>query len=201
MHFLGARPAPTLAPAIGRAHLRKLRYLEMVKTVGRPVFFGGSMKPEPLPRGIQAVNGLIVLEGLLRVMRAAGDTYGHDYEAILIYWSVVVASVGRYLRNDDQTKLIETGGAPLPVEEHHPVSARAIAEATGLPRETVRRKIAALVADGYLAQESRGVRTRPGLLDQRGNDHFISVAAREVKRMAQTIDSMAHISERAAPKP
>ncbi len=52
------------------------------------------MKPEPLPRGILAANGLIMFEGLLRVMRAAGDTYGHDYEAILIYWSVVVASVG-----------------------------------------------------------------------------------------------------------
>src|ERR1700756_54358 len=100
------------------------------------------MKPEPLPRGIQAANGLIVLEGLLRIARAAGDNYGHDYEAILIYWSVVVASVGRYLRNDD---LIATGGRPLPEEEHHPVSARAIAEATGLPRETVRRKISALV--------------------------------------------------------
>ena len=156
---------------------------------------------EPLPRGIQAAHGLIVLEGLLRVMRAAGDTYGHDYEAILIYWSVVVASVGRLLRNDDQIKLIENDGRPLPEDEHHPVSARAIAEATGLPRETVRRKIAALVADGYLAQDSRGVRTRPGLLDQRGNNHFVSVAAREVKRMAQTIDTMAHISERAVGKP
>src|ERR1700744_5209534 len=124
------------------------------------------MKPEPLPRGIQAVNGLIVLEGLLRVMRAAGDTYGHDYEAILIYWSVVVASVGRYLRNDDQAKLISGGGGPLPEEDPLPVTARAIAEATGLPHETVRRKIATLVHDGYLAQDSRGVRTTPGLLDQ-----------------------------------
>jgi len=152
------------------------------------------MKPEPMPRGIQAMNGLIVLEGLLRVMRAAGDTYGHDYEAILIYWSVVVASVGRYLRNDDQTKLIEIDGGPLPEEAHHPVSARAIAEATGLPRETVRRKIAALVAGGYLAQDSRGVRTLPGLLDQRGNAEVFAAAAREIRRMAQGIESMAQIS-------
>src|SRR6185503_13319377 len=134
------------------------------------------MKPEPLPRGILAANGLIVIEGLLRIMRAAGDNYGHDYEAILIYWSVVVASVGRLLRNEDQVRLIEGGGAPLPPEEHHAISARAIAEATGLPRETVRRKIAALVADGYLAQDSRGVRSLPGLLDQRGNAQVVAVA-------------------------
>lgn len=159
------------------------------------------MKPEPLPRGILAANGLIVLEGLLRVMRAAGDTYGHDYEAILIYWSVVVASVGRYLRNDDQLKLIENGGQPLPPEEHHPISARAIAEATGLPRETVRRKIAALVAEGYLAQDSRGVRTTPGLLEQRGNGPFVSQASREIKRMAQGMETMLHLSEKAGGKP
>jgi hypothetical protein len=159
------------------------------------------MKPEPLPRGILAANGLIVFEGLLRVMRAAGDTYGHDYEAILIYWSVVVASVGRYLRNDDQFKLIEGGGGPLPPEEHHPVSARAIAEATGLPRETVRRKIATLVHDGYLAQDSRGVRTTPGLLDQRGNGLFVATATREIKRMAQAMETMLQISERASGKP
>lgn len=159
------------------------------------------MKPEPLPRGIQAANGLIVLEGLLRIMRAAGDTYGHDYEAILIYWSVVVASVGRYLRNDDQLKLIESGGGPLPPEEHHPVSARAIAEATGLPRETVRRKIAALVAEGFLAQDSRGVRTTPGLLDQRGNDLFVSQTSREIKRMTQAMETMLQLSERATGKP
>jgi hypothetical protein len=159
------------------------------------------MKPEPLPRGILAANGLIVFEGLLRVMRAAGDTYGHDYEAILIYWSVIVASVGRYLRNDDQTKLIENGGAPLPPEEHHSISARAIAEATGLPRETVRRKIAVLVADGFLAQDSRGVRTMPGLLDQRGNGQFIAAASREMKRMAHAMDTMLQLSERTSGKP
>ena len=159
------------------------------------------MKPEPLPRGILAANGLIVLEGLLRIARAAGDTYGHDYEAVIIYWSVVVASVGRYLRNDDQIKLIEGGGQPLPEEEHHPISARAIAEATGLPRETVRRKIAALVADGHLAQDSRGVRTLPGLLDQRGNGLFVATASREIKRMAQAMDTMLQLSERASGKP
>jgi len=157
------------------------------------------MKPEPIPRGVVAANGLIVMEGLLRIMRAAGDTYGHDYEAVLIYWSVVTASVGRFLRNDDLITLIESGG-PLPEEAHHPISARAIAEATGLPRETVRRKIAALVADGHLAQDSRGVRTRPGLLEQRGNGAFVIVAAREVKRMATAMETMLQLSERTPPK-
>ena len=153
------------------------------------------MKPEPVPRGLVATQGLIVVEGLLRVFRAVGDTYGHDYEAIIIYWSVAVASIGRFLRSDDLVSLME-GPDYLPEEAHHPISARAIAEATGLPRETVRRKIAALVADGHLAQDSRGVRTLPGLLDQRSNREVILAAVREIKRMAAAMDTVAQIVER-----
>ena len=157
------------------------------------------MKPEATPRGLVAAQGLITVEGLLRIMRAAGDAYGHDYEAILIYWSVAIASVGRFLRSDDLITLIESGG-PLPEEDHHPVSARAIAEATGLPRETVRRKIAHLVADGHLVQDARGVRTFPGLLNQRGNEVFVRQAAREIKRMSAAMDTMAVLSDKAGPR-
>lgn len=157
------------------------------------------MMPEPAPRGLVAANGLIAVEGLLRIMRAAGDTYGHDYEAILIYWSVAIASVGRVLRSDDLNLLMESGG-PLPEEAHHPVSARAIAEATGLPRETVRRKIAALVAAGHLAQDSRGVRTLPALIEQRGNKAFVVMAAREIRRMGVAMETMARLSEKVAPE-
>jgi biotin operon repressor len=157
------------------------------------------MTPEAPPRGLTAAQGLITVEGLLRILRAAGDTYGHDYEAILIYWSVAVASVGRYLRSDDLATLIE-GGGPLPEDEHRAVSARAIAEATGLPRETVRRKIAHLVADGHLVQDDRGVRTYPGLLEQRGNQAFVQTAAREIKRMATAMDAVAQMSEKTTPR-
>jgi len=152
---------------------------------------------EPTPRGLVAANGLIAIEGLLRILRAAGDTYGHDYEAILIYWSVAMASVGRILRSGELTVMIG-GGGPLSVDSHHSVSARAIAEATGLPRETVRRKIAAMVADGHLAQDSRGVRTFPPLIEQRGNYDFVILAAREIKRMAAAMEAMSHIAEKAA---
>lgn len=153
------------------------------------------MKPEPVPKGLVAAQGLVAVEGLLRIFRDIGDNYGHDYEAIIIYWSVAMASVGRFLRSDDLTFLME-GPGYLPEDAHHPISARAIAEATGLPRETVRRKIASLVADGHLVQDSRGVRTQPGLLDRRNNRELIMVAIREIKRMGAAMDAMAQIAER-----
>ncbi len=154
---------------------------------------------EPEPRGLVAANGLVAIEGLLRIMRAAGDTYGQDYESILIYWSVAMASLGRFLRADDLDILMQNGG-PFPEEAHHTVSARAIAEATGLPRETVRRKIAVLVAAGHLAQDSRGVHTFPPLIEQRGNGEFVRLATREIKRMGAALQVMAQMSEKAASK-
>lgn len=158
------------------------------------------METEPTPRGLVAANGLIAVEGLLRIMRAAGDTYGHDYEAILIYWSVAVASIGRVLRSEDLNTLLDNAG-PFSEDEHHAISARAIAEATVLPRETVRRKIAALVAAGHLHQDSRGVRTFPPLIEQRGNRDFVRLATREIKRMCATMESVAQTAEKVGSKP
>jgi hypothetical protein len=155
------------------------------------------MTSQPPSRGVVAAQGLVAIEGLLRILRAAGDTYGNDYEAILIYWSVALASVGRFLRNEDLTSLIE-GGDPLPEDAHHSISARAIAEATGLPRETVRRKIATLVAAGHLVQDSKGVRTFSPLLEHRGNRAFSELAAREIRRMNASMETVATIAERAA---
>jgi hypothetical protein len=154
------------------------------------------MTAEPAPRGLVAALALVAIEGLLRILRAAGETYGDDYEGIIIYWSVAIASVGRFLRNDDLTALIESG-SPIPEEAHHAISARAIAEATGLPRETVRRKIAGLVADGHLIQDSKGVRTFSPLLEHGGNRAFVELAVREIRRMTATMETLAQMSEKA----
>jgi hypothetical protein len=57
-----------------------------------------------------------------------------------------------------------------------------------------------MVAQGHLAQDSRGVRTFPPLIDQRGNQAFVTMAAREIKRMAGLMENMAHLAERTTPR-
>ena len=61
---------------------------------------------------------------------------------------------------------------------------RAVAESVGLPRETVRRKIAQLVQRGLLVEERRGVRTRSGVLEERLNVEFAAALIREIQRGA-----------------
>jgi hypothetical protein len=86
--------------------------------------------------------------------------------AILICSTVAVANVQKLMR--ERTVPAEYAGTQLlPREWVVPISRSAIAAATGLPRETVRRQVAQLVAQGRLAEDPRGGITAPsGFLAQ-----------------------------------
>ena len=117
---------------------------------------------------------------LLRVMHDAVQWYEGDLEGFVIYLAVACASIDGALRGP-QAPLRIDGEAP---QEHHfrPISRRAIAASTGLPRETVRRKISQMVERGFLVQEPRGVRARPGVLRERSNAEFTAALIKEIER-------------------
>ena len=120
---------------------------------------------------------------LLRVMHEAIRCYEGDLEAFVIYVSVACASTGGAMRAPHFLAQ-PLDSPPLPDTFHRPVSRRAIAASTGLPRETVRRKIAQLVERGLLVEEGRGVRTRSGVLEERLNVEFCGALIREIERGA-----------------
>ena len=126
------------------------------------------------PQALRTLNGLM-LELVTRYMRNAAQVFGDDYDAAIIFLAVAEAN-GRASRHDvSLNERIPDLGAPLPPEDVRPMSRQAIAESLGLPRETVRRKIAALVAQGFLEEDPRG-----GVILVRG------VAANAVFVAAQT---------------
>ena len=122
-------------------------------------------------------------EGLLRVLRKAVECYGDDLDCFVIYLAVAMASTGWTQRRPDLLAGLPSSGT-LPDELHRPVSRRAIAASTGLPRESVRRKIAQLVEMGFLVEEPRGVRTRSGVILERSNTEFANTLIREMERSA-----------------
>jgi hypothetical protein len=125
------------------------------------------------------VKATLACMSLLRVLNNAMQCYDNDLEAFMIYMAVACASIGGAMRDLDVALRVD-GTAPEAF--FRPVSRRAIAASTGLPRETVRRKIAHMVEQGYLVQERRGVRTRPGVLQERRNADFAAVLIREIER-------------------
>jgi hypothetical protein len=78
----------------------------------------------------------------------------------LIYLTISVANVQRLMR--ERTIPTEMcGTTPLPREWVVPISRNAIASATGLPRETVRRQVAKMIERGILIEDVRGGVTPP----------------------------------------
>ncbi len=90
--------------------------------------------------------------------RLLSDATGLDPVMLLILSTIAVGSVQRTMRAgslEDRFKGME----PLSVADFRPMSRRLIAQATGLPRETVRRRVAQLVEMGFIEEDGRGVRS------------------------------------------
>jgi len=129
---------------------------------------------------------LVALEILLRLMRKSVDCYpDDDLETIIVYLTVAVASSSQHLR--DPAVLDIMADEPLPDHLHRPTSGRAVAQATGLARETVRRRIEQLVATGRLTRDSRGVRTSFGELTKGNNLEFVRFLIHEMNGAAGRI--------------
>jgi len=127
----------------------------------------------------ERIKAVAALEVLLRIWRQAVDCFpDDDLETILVYLTVAAASTTRHLRDPGLIEELDDG--PLPDRLHRPTSGRAVAEATGLARETVRRRIDALVASGRLVRDERGVRTIADTISLNRNLEFTRFLVHEL---------------------
>jgi len=102
--------------------------------------------------GLQlAISGLRIVEEYRRV-------YGDDNDRVMIILAVVASTLERAIRGDETGEFSDLRLA-LPDEMMGPCNVASIAIATGLPRETARRKVNALIADDILRRDRRGVIT------------------------------------------
>ncbi len=85
-----------------------------------------------------------------------------------IYLTVAVANVQKLMR-ERQIPEQFSGTDILPREWVVPISRNAIASATGLPRETVRRQVEKMIERGLLVEDPRGGVTPPiGMVEKLG---------------------------------
>lgn len=96
-----------------------------------------------------AISGLRIVEEYRRV-------YGDDNDRVMIILAVVASTLERTIRADETGEFSDIRQA-VPDEHIAPCNVASIAVATGLPRETARRKVNALIADGILRRDRRGV--------------------------------------------
>jgi hypothetical protein len=94
--------------------------------------------------------------------RALADHLELPPVELLILIATTTGNAQRAARPEALPELLR-GSEPLPVELVVPVSRRAIARMTGIPKETVRRHVDDMIKRGILLAMPGGVRTRPGL--------------------------------------
>lgn len=141
--------------------------------------------PADTPRNFR-LKGIVVCDALLRLARVVSDIYGPDTERFVVYLAVISAGSGGFQRNPELRGRY-ADQEPLPDQYRMAISRRAIAESVGLPRETVRRKIAGLLADGLLVEEGSLVKARSPVLEQGRNLEFLLSALREFERAGKEL--------------
>jgi hypothetical protein len=124
----------------------------------------GTKKAATPVRHSRAV-GFYAMEYLLRTLRNLGPAFDHDYERMIIAMSVTMGNIQHLMGAPEQLAPYADLETVIPAELQRPVTRLAITRATGLPRETVRRKVAQLIEAGVLVSDERGgVRLTPGAL-------------------------------------
>ncbi|MGE0597563.1 MAG: helix-turn-helix domain-containing protein [Hyphomonadaceae bacterium] len=126
-------------------------------------------------------------EVLLDLVYATQAYYRVDCESVLIMLCLSEATMREFVLEKDLPP--EIMNAPKPPEHiRGALSRRMIADKTGLPRETVRRRVAELIERGYVVAVSDGtVRAAANLDDPRLQD-TIAEGHRAVMRYLRRLD-------------
>lgn len=114
-----------------------------------------------------------------------------------IYLTVAVANVQKLMR-ERVVPLELSATQVLPREWVVPISRNAIASATGLPRETVRRHVEKLIERGLLIEDPRGgVTPPPGMIDRLGLVGTLEPMLTEFARTAEQLVRLGVLEVRA----
>lgn len=117
---------------------------------------------------------------------------------LLVFLVIVTAAVQRLMRDPGLPGELRST-ARMPRSNIGYISRRAIAAATGLPRENVRRIVAELLAEGRLITGPRGaLANRGGLMEAA---EVIEALRRLLAEHARTSDTLRDLGVLTAPRP
>ncbi len=128
---------------------------------------GPSVRDHPYSRAIAH----FVAEFILRSAETVSGVFDHDYEAAILFMTISNRNSEKAMSDPKLRELYGSYRATIPPEHALLISRMALARATGLPRETVRRKVAKLIEKGWIVELEGGLRARP---DLNRDTHYIA---------------------------
>jgi hypothetical protein len=120
---------------------------------------GPSVRDHPHSRMIAH----FVTEFILRSTESVAQVFDHDLESAMLFLSISIRNSEKVMSDPKLREKYGSYKVPIPDEDVLLISRMALARATGLPRETVRRKVAKLIAKGWVIECDGGLRARPDL--------------------------------------
>ncbi|MDR3507681.1 MAG: hypothetical protein P4L64_07280 [Caulobacteraceae bacterium] len=137
-------------------------------------------------------------EYMLRFMSNLAPIFKYDLESMLIVLSVALGNIQPVMNSPELVERYDDIALLVPEEYQTPMSRLSITRSTGLPRETVRRKVAGLIETGHLIEDARrGVRIAPGLFIN-SEPFRNAIAANEID-LARLVRQLTRKREPAAP--
>ena len=104
-----------------------------------------------------------VAEFILRSAEGISEVFEHDYEAAILFLMISNRNSEKAMNDPKLREQYASYKTTIPPEHSLLVSRMALARATGLPRETVRRKVTKLIEKGWIIELPGGLRARPDL--------------------------------------
>ncbi|SJZ92440.1 hypothetical protein SAMN02745126_02889 [Enhydrobacter aerosaccus] len=122
-----------------------------------------------------------------RIDNARRRAYAGDLEVALISEAIALSAIEPLMRDPQMRDHFRSVRNVVGVEGQRGVNALSIAAATGIPRETVRRKIRKLIELGAITQVKRGEYVmKPGFLQRTENLALLQQAINDTIRFINT---------------
>ena len=107
----------------------------------------------------EKIASIITAELLLRIACSMNKEFGADYNGFVVYLTILATSVGRVFRAESFDPAVDpdlVGLVNVPG-----ISRAGVSRTTGIPKETVRRKVEDLMARGLVRESSRDGSLKP----------------------------------------
>jgi hypothetical protein len=114
-----------------------------------------------------------VVEFILRSAETIAGIYDHDYETAILFMTISNRNSEKVMADPKLRERYGSYASTIPPEHALLISRMALARATGLPRETVRRKVAKLIEKGWVVELPGGLRARPDL--NRSDQYMVAI--------------------------
>ena len=106
--------------------------------------------------GVSRLMVVTLIGYLSRIERERRTLYGSDLELAAVFEVVSIAAIEPSLRDASFRAAHSRFDTVVGVEGQRGINAMSIAATTGIPRETVRRKLKRLLERGYIVEKTKG---------------------------------------------